>query len=58
VGSDWPRGRHITAIPGVTFIVDHDGIVYQKNFWPETAALVRAITRATIRISSWQKAKP
>jgi hypothetical protein len=29
----------------MTFIVNHDGIVYQKDLGPDTAAAARAITR-------------
>jgi Protein of unknown function (DUF2950) len=32
--------------PGVmTFMVNHDGVVYQKDLGPDTAAAARAITR-------------
>jgi hypothetical protein len=39
----WPAHYGDSGV--VTFIVDHDGIVHQKNLWPETAALAGAITR-------------
>ena len=29
----------------MTFVVNHDGVVYQKDLGPDTAAAVRAITR-------------
>jgi Protein of unknown function (DUF2950) len=29
----------------MTFMVNHDGVVYQKDLGPDTAAVVRAITR-------------
>jgi Protein of unknown function (DUF2950) len=29
----------------MTFIVNHDGVVYEKDLGPETATLARAITR-------------
>ena len=29
----------------MTFIVNHDGVVYQKDLGPDTAAAARAITR-------------
>jgi Protein of unknown function (DUF2950) len=29
----------------MTFMVNHDGVVYQKDLGPDTAAAARAITR-------------
>jgi hypothetical protein len=45
-------GFALVAYPGncgnsgvMTFIVNHDGVVYQKDLGPDTAAAARAITR-------------
>jgi hypothetical protein len=40
----------------MTFIVNQDGIVYQKSLGPNTDALVRAI-KAFDPDPSWQKVK-
>lgn len=41
----------------MTFIVNQDGVVYQKNFGPRTAALARAITEYDPD-PSWAKQQP
>jgi hypothetical protein len=41
----------------MTFIVNHDGTVYQKNLGPETAALAAAMTRYDPD-ASWEKVEP
>jgi len=43
------------GVSGVmTFIVNQDGVVYQKDLGPNTAALVRAMKRFNPD-STWQK---
>ena len=37
----WPANYGVTGIQ--TFLVSHDGIVYQKDLGPETAKLVAGI---------------
>ena len=39
----WPARYGETGV--MTFIVNHDGVAYQKNLGPATADAVRAITR-------------
>jgi hypothetical protein len=39
----------------MTFIVDQDGIVYEKDLGPKTAALAKAMTKYDPD-SSWRKA--
>jgi hypothetical protein len=39
----------------MTFIVDQDGIVYEKDLGPKTAEIVKSLTRYD-RDSSWRKA--
>jgi hypothetical protein len=39
----------------MTFIVDQDGIVYEKDLGPNTADIARNMTRYA-RDSSWRKA--
>jgi hypothetical protein len=51
----WPAKYDDTGV--MTFIVNRDGIVYQKNFGPNTAAAARAIT-AYNPDSSWTKVPP
>jgi hypothetical protein len=41
----------------MTFIVSHDGVVYQKDLGPDTAARASAMTRFDPD-STWQKADP
>jgi len=41
----------------MTFIVNQDGIVYQKSLGPNTDALARSM-KAYDPDSSWQKAQP
>ncbi len=51
----WPAKYDDTGV--MTFIVDRDGIVYQKNLGPNTDAAARAIT-AYNPDSSWTKVSP
>jgi len=51
----WPAQYGDSGV--MTFIVNHDGTVYQKNLGPETAALAEAMTRYDPD-PSWQKAEP
>jgi Protein of unknown function (DUF2950) len=39
----------------MTFIVDQDGIVYEKDLGPRTQELAKTLTRYT-RDASWRKA--
>ncbi len=39
----WPANYGVTGVQ--TFIVNHDGIVYQKDFGEDTAKLAPAIER-------------
>ena len=48
----WPAKYGDTGI--MTFIVNQDGVVYQKNLGPGTATLARATT-AYNPDSSWSK---
>lgn len=50
----WPA--HYDASGVMTFIVNQDGIVYEKDFGPETHAAVGAITRYDPD-ASWRKAQ-
>ena len=50
----WPAKFDDTGV--MTFIVNQDGIVYQKNLGPNTDALARAI-KAYDPDASWQKAQ-
>jgi hypothetical protein len=38
----WPANYGVSGIQ--TFLVNHDGLVYQKDLGPETATLAAAIT--------------
>jgi hypothetical protein len=38
----------------MTFIVDQDGLVYQKDLGPRTAQLAKSLTRYD-RDATWQK---
>jgi hypothetical protein len=51
----WPVKYGDTGV--MTFIVSHDGVVYQKDLGPDTAARAAALTRFNPD-SSWQKAEP
>jgi hypothetical protein len=51
----WPAQYGDSGV--MTFIVNHDGTVYQKNLGPETAALAEAMTRYDPD-PSWQKVEP
>ena len=51
----WPAKYDDTGV--MTFIVNQDGVVYQKNLGPGTAAAVRAIT-AFNPDAGWEKVEP
>jgi hypothetical protein len=51
----WPVRYGDTGV--MTFIVNHDGVVYQKDLGPGTAARAGAMTRFDPD-STWQKAEP
>jgi hypothetical protein len=51
----WPAKYDDTGV--MTFIVDRDGIVYQKDLGPDTSAAVRAITTYNPD-STWTKVTP
>jgi Protein of unknown function (DUF2950) len=51
----WPVKYGDTGV--MTFIVSHDGVVYEKDLGPDTAARAAALTRFDPD-SSWQKATP
>lgn len=51
----WPVKYGDTGV--MTFIVSHDGVVYQKDLGPNTAALASGMTRFDPD-SSWQKVDP
>jgi hypothetical protein len=51
----WPAKYDDTGV--MTFIVNQDGVVYQKNLGPGTAAAVRAIT-AFNPDAGWAKVEP
>jgi len=51
----WPARYGDSGV--MTFIVNHDGMVYQKNLGPQTAKLAPAISRFDPD-SSWQKVEP
>ena len=51
----WPARYGDSGV--MTFMVDHDGVVYQKNLGPETAKAAPAISRFDPD-PSWQKAEP
>jgi len=51
----WPVKYGDTGI--MTFIVSHDGVVYEKDLGPNSAAVASAMTRFDPD-SSWQKAEP
>jgi hypothetical protein len=51
----WPAKYNDTGV--MTFIVNQDGVVYQKNLGPSTDAAARAI-KAYDPDSSWQKVAP
>ena len=51
----WPVKYGDTGV--MTFMVSHDGVVYQKDLGPDTAARAAAITRFDPD-STWQKAEP
>jgi hypothetical protein len=51
----WPAKYDDTGV--MTFIVNQDGVLYQKNLGPNTAVAARAIT-AFDPDSSWQKVPP
>jgi hypothetical protein len=46
------------GVSGVmSFIVSHDGVVYQKNLGPRTAAIASSMTRFNPD-ATWSKAQP
>jgi hypothetical protein len=51
----WPARYGDSGV--MTFMVNHDGVVYQKNLGPQTAKLAPAISRFDPD-PSWQKAEP
>jgi hypothetical protein len=51
----WPAKYGDTGV--MTFMVSHDGVVYEKDLGPDTAARAAAITRFDPD-STWQKAAP
>jgi hypothetical protein len=51
----WPEKYNDTGV--MTFIVNQDRQVYQKNLGPETAAAARAIT-AYNPDATWSKVEP
>jgi hypothetical protein len=51
----WPVRYGDTGI--MTFMVSHDGVVYEKDLGPNTAAIAAAMTRFDPD-STWQKAEP
>jgi hypothetical protein len=51
----WPASYGVTGV--MTFIVSHDGVVYEKDLGPETAARAAAMTRFDPD-STWQKVAP
>ena len=51
----WPVKYGDTGV--MTFIVSHDGAVYQKDLGPDTAARASAITRFDPD-PTWQKVEP
>ena len=51
----WPVKYGDTGV--MTFIVSHDGVLYQKDLGPNTAAVASAMTRFDPD-STWQKAEP
>ena len=51
----WPVKYGDTGV--MTFIVSHDGVAYEKDLGPDTAARASAITRFDPD-SSWQKVEP
>src|SRR6185295_9284597 len=48
----WPAQYDVTGV--MTFIVNQDGILYQKDLGPETESVVRAMTRYDPD-KSWQQ---
>jgi hypothetical protein len=51
----WPSQYDVTGV--MTFIVNQDGILYQKDLGPETAALAKAATRYNPD-ASWHQVSP
>ena len=51
----WPARYGDSGV--MTFMVNHDGVVYQKNLGPQTARLAPAISRFDPD-PSWQKVEP
>jgi hypothetical protein len=51
----WPAWYGDSGV--MTFIVNHDATVYQKNLGPNTAALAEAMTRYDAD-PSWQMVEP
>ena len=47
----WPAEYRVSGI--MTFIVNQDGVVYQKDLGPNTAALAKAMTKFDPN-ASWQ----
>jgi hypothetical protein len=50
----WPV--HYDASGIMTFVVNHDGVVYEKDLGPETQAVVKGITRYDPD-DSWRRAQ-
>jgi hypothetical protein len=51
----WPVRYGDTGV--MTFTVNHDGVIYQKDLGPDTAARAGAMTRFDPD-STWLKAEP
>ena len=51
----WPARYGDSGV--MTFIVNHEGVVYQKDLGPETAKLAAAITRFDPD-PGWHKTEP
>jgi Protein of unknown function (DUF2950) len=51
----WPARYGASGV--MTFIVNHDGVVYQKNLGPQTVQLAPTIGRLDPD-ASWQKVEP
>ena len=51
----WPAKYGVSGVQ--TFIVDHDGVVYEKHLGPETSRIVEKMTRFDPD-KSWQRIKP
>jgi hypothetical protein len=50
----WPATYGNSGI--MTFMINHDGVVYEQDFGPDTAAAVQKITRFNPD-KTWQRVK-